>query len=372
MQLFDCQHCGQTLHFENGTCESCGHRLGFVPAEQVLAALSADGDRWRRLDDPSVTYRFCINAEHDACNWLVEEDDPSTYCRSCRHNRVVPDLSVAANLQGWRRLEVAKHRLFYSLLKFGLPLATRTDRPDGLGFDMLADPVDPAAPKVLTGHDTGLITINIAEADDVERESRRIGMGEPYRTLLGHFRHEVGHYYWDRLVGDGSPETLSACRAIFGDERTDYAEALRRHYSQGASPESRARCVSAYATSHPWEDFAETWAHYLHIVDTLDTASSFGLRLQPRAAQANNLATRIDFDAYRAETMEILIHAWIPMTIALNSLNRSMGLRDLYPFVLAPAVVEKLRFIHRLIGEASAVTPQTGQSGDSPAERAFA
>ncbi len=349
MQLFECQNCGQTLFFENRSCERCGHRLGYIAARQTLAALRPDGEGWRPLDEAAVRYRFCRNADLDACNWLVADADPATFCEACRHNHTIPDLSAPATLGRWRRLEAAKHRLFYSLLQLRLPLAVRPEDPEGLAFDMLADPADPHAPRVLTGHDAGLITISIAEADDAERESRRQGMSELYRTLLGHFRHEVGHYYWDRLVRDGGEETLERFRASFGDEREDYAEALRRHYDQGPPADWRERCISAYAASHPWEDFAETWAHYLHMVDTLGTAGAFGLRLQPRVVQADSLAARVDFDAYAAETIESLVRAWTPLTLAVNSLNRSMGLPDLYPFVLSPAVIAKLGFVHGIV-----------------------
>jgi hypothetical protein len=348
MQLFECQNCGQTLHFENRTCERCGHRLGYVAARQVLAALRHQGEAWHPLDEPGAAYRFCRNAEHDTCNWLVPANGPP-FCEACRYNRTIPNLSVPDNLVRWRHLEDAKHRLFYSLLQFRLPLATRAEDPEGLAFEMLADPPDPLAPKVLTGHASGIITINIAEADDVERESRRQGMGEVYRTLLGHFRHEVGHYYWDRLVRDGEPEVLEAFRALFGDEREDYAEALKRHYENGPAPDWQDRCISPYASSHPWEDFAETWAHYLHIVDTLGTACAYGLRLRPDVAQADDLSTRIDFDSYEAQSVDSLIEAWMPLTLAVNSLNRSMGLPDLYPFVLSAAVIAKLGFVHDLI-----------------------
>ncbi|TNC49196.1 hypothetical protein FHG66_12180 [Rubellimicrobium rubrum] len=350
MQLFECQNCGQTLFFENSSCERCGHRLGYIAARQTLAALRPDGDGWRPLDEPEVLYRFCRNAGHEVCNWLVPGADETVFCEACRHNLTIPDLSVPENMLRWRRLEDAKHRLFYSLLQFGLPLATRAESPEGLAFDMLADPLDPSAPKVLTGHDSGLITINIAEADDAERESRREGMSELYRTLLGHFRHEVGHYYWDRLVRDGGQDVLGRFRALFGDEREDYAEALKRNYDQGPPADWRERCISAYAASHPWEDWAETWAHYLHMVDTLGTAGAFGLRLHPGGAQAESLAARVDFDAYQAESIDVLVAAWTPLTLAVNSLNRSMGLPDLYPFVLSPAVVAKLGFVHDMVG----------------------
>jgi hypothetical protein len=203
----------------------------------------------------------------------------------------------------------------------------------------------------MTGHDNGLITINIVEADDVERERRRNSMGEPYRTLLGHFRHEIGHYFWNVLVRDDA--SIVQFRAIFGDEREDYGAALQTHYARGPKEHWQDEFVSAYAGSHPWEDFAETWAHYLHIVDTLETAGAFGLRVSPQIESGPELAAIIDFEPHHERDLNRLIEAWLPLTFAVNSLNRSMGQPDLYPFVLPPAVINKLSFIHERIHAAS-------------------
>lgn len=199
----------------------------------------------------------------------------------------------------------------------------------------------------MTGHENGVITIALVEADPAEREKRRTAMGEPYRTLLGHFRHEVGHHYWDILVRDAGK--LEPCRAVFGDDSQDYGAALQRHYDQGPPPNWQETFVSAYATTHPWEDFAETWAHYLHIVDTLEMASAFGLQVKPKADVEGDLATHVDFDPYQADSIEQIIDAWLPFVFAMNSVSRAMGEGDLYPFVLAPPVVAKLGFIHDLV-----------------------
>jgi hypothetical protein len=358
MKLFECQACGQPLYFENTRCESCGRRLGYEPAQGEICALDPAGDHWVASSMPSVAFRFCANAGHDSCNWLVPAQDPHAYCLACRHNRTVPDLSDPGNLLRWRRIEVAKHRLFYSLLKFGLPLRDRREDPNGLAFDFLADPAEnsPAGPTVLTGHDNGLITINLAEADDAERERRRHSMGEPYRTLLGHFRHEVGHYFWTVLVE--SDASIEAFRQIFGDERRDYGAALESHYANGPPADWQEHYVSAYASAHPWEDFAETWAHYLHIVDTLETAGAFGMRVRPRIARGPELTAEVDFDPHRVRDLERLVRAWLPMTFAMNSLSRSMGQPDLYPFVLTPPVIGKLAFIHERIRSAGGEAEQ--------------
>jgi hypothetical protein len=347
VKLFRCQCCDQVLYFENTRCERCGHRLGYRPDAAQLAALEPEGEGWR-VANGDASYRFCANAAHDACNWLIPAESADTFCLACRHNRTVPDLSVPQNLALWRRIELAKHWLFYTLVRFGLTLPTLAeDAAHGLGFDFLADPPAESGPKVMTGHENGLITLAIVEADDVQREKRRLAMGEAYRTLLGHFRHEVGHRYWDVLVRDGGH--LDEFRDLFGDDRQDYGAALQAHYARGAPADWQQRFVSAYASSHPWEDFAETWAHYLHIVDTLEMAGAFGVRVDPKVDRSGDLAGRVDFDPYQEASIEHLIEAWLPLTFALNSLNRCMGEPDLYPFVLSPGAIRKLGFIGKVI-----------------------
>jgi hypothetical protein len=346
MQLFECGFCRQPLYFENDHCESCGHRLGYVPETMELVPLEAGDGAFVVPGAPERRYRFCANATHDVCNWLIATGEREDFCLACRHNRTIPALTTPENRRLWRLVEQAKHRLFYTLIELHLPLRNRAEDPvEGLVFDFL-DPQN--ARKVLTGHERGLITLNIAEADDAERERRRHSMGEAYRTLLGHFRHEIGHYYWDRLVRD-RPAMRGRFREVFGDERVDYEAALQTHYAEGAPPDWRERFVTAYASSHPWEDFAETWAHYLHIVDTLETATAFGLSLHPRIARGEELSADVDFDPSRNNTIGSLMKAWLPLTFAVNSLNRGMGQPDLYPFVLSPVVVGKLGFIHDLV-----------------------
>ena len=357
MKLFECQSCRQPLYFENTRCESCGRRLGYLPARDTVTALQAKDGGWQALAEPKTRYRYCVNVEHGVCNWLLPFDHPEQFCAACRHNRTIPDLSQPQNLTRWRKIEVAKHRLFYTLLRLRLPLASRAEDAEGLAFDFIADEeVDGHHTAVMTGHDSGLITINLAEADDPERERQRFEMGEAYRTLLGHFRHEIAHYYWARLVARSS--FLREFRNTFGDERKNYVTALQQHYAQGPPPDWPEHFVTAYAGVHPWEDFAETWAHYFHMVDTLETASGFGLSLRPKVAKAVELAAKIDFDPHHA-ALDRIIEAWLPLTFAVNSINRSMGLSDLYPFVLAPPVIVKLAFLHRLI-EARSRPPAGG------------
>ena len=349
MKLFSCQGCGQLLYFENVRCENCGRFLGYLPDKTEISALEPGAEGLSAtLVAPETAYKFCRNYEAGVCNWMVAAADEPGFCVACRHNQTIPDLSVPGNAPLWGKLEAAKHRLFYSLLRLGLPLKNRADDPEhGLAFEFLADSPGTHAHGVMTGHDNGLITLALKEADDAVREKVRTEMGEPYRTLLGHFRHESGHYFWDRLVAP-DPALLNGFRNLFGDDRADYAQALQRHYNDGAPPHWQAHHVSVYATTHPWEDFAETWAHYLHIIDTLETAASFGLNVRPRLARGHIAAT-LDFDPYKSRRFDQILDAWLPVEFATNSLNRSMGLTDLYPFLLAPAVIAKLGFIHALI-----------------------
>ena len=280
--------------------------------------------------------RKCENyAQQGVCNWLVPLQREGGLCQACELNNVIPDLSKPENRERWREVEKAKRRLVYSLNQLGLPvLSKRSDPEHGLSFD-IKESLE--GERVLTGHDDGLITLNVSEADAAERERMRLAMKEGYRTLLGHFRHEIGHYFWDRLVRDGGK--LEACRALFGDERADYALALRAHYDSAPDPSYAERFISHYAAAHPWEDFAETFAHYLHLTDTLETAAQFGFAASTAHAEGGSAL----------ESFEPLLQEWYRLTVALNSLNRSMGLPDAYPFAISPTVKQKLAFVHGLI-----------------------
>jgi hypothetical protein len=353
MKLFRCDHCSNVLYFENTVCEQCGHALGYWHATNILVSLEPEGDHFVAPALPGQQFVYCANAAHAACNWLVEYDPGGNpFCRACRHNAVIPPMDEPANLERWQVIERAKKRLFYSLLRLHLPLATRNeDAAHGLSFEFLNE--DLAATPVLTGHEDGVITIALKEADDAAREYRRTLMHEPYRTLLGHFRHEVGHHYWDILVDNGP--VIEEFRRLFGDEREDYGEALKRHYETGAPQGWQETHISAYATSHPWEDWAETWAHYLHIVDTTEMASAFGVRLDPKVDVSGEFRTRITFDPYQLTSIDELFYHWVPLASLINNLNRAVGQHDAYPFVLTPPVVEKLGFVQRIVREAGQV-----------------
>ena len=348
MKLFTCETCGQTTHFDNRLCVRCGSSLGFLAEDMTLHALVPEGDGVWRISTREGLYRFCENAAHDVCNWILPADSAHAFCPACRHNRIVPTTDPTG-LERWRRIGAAQRHLFYSILRWNLPHPTREEDPaGGLVFDFLADELDADGNVVaaaMTGHEDGLISLRAAEADDAVRESVRVSMDEPYRTLLGHFRHEIGHFYWTQLIRDDA--ILEEARRLFGDERADYAAALQRNYEQGPPADWPLNFISTYASSHPSEDFAECWAHFFHIVDTLETARAFGLNTDPKGHE--ELEAEITFDPYGAPDAGHLVESWIPLSVALNAIQRSMGQPDSYPFVLPPAVVEKLSFINRLI-----------------------
>jgi hypothetical protein len=368
MKLFRCDHCGNVVYFENSVCVSCGHALGSWHATNTMVSLDPAGDHFTSPALAGARFVYCRNAGHGACNWLVEYDpggDP--FCSAFRHNGLFPPMHSAENLSNWQIIERAKKRLFYSLLQLHLPLATRNeDRVHGLRFEFLSD--EAAAQPVMTGHRSGIITVALAEADDAERERRRAAMNEPYRTLLGHFRHEIGHYYWDLLIQN--QPSLAEYRRLFGDERQNYAQALQTHHETGAPSNWQENHISAYASAHPWEDWAETWAHFLHIVDTTEMAAAFGVGLDPAVDRSGRLRTRIDIDPYRLAAMDPLLGHWVPLAALLNSLNRALGQPDAYPFVLTPAVVEKLGFIQKVVRAAGAAQwTVPGPDGPLPINR---
>lgn len=349
MKLFTCE-CGQIIYFESKTCTSCGKKLAFLPQQRVMSALepaAVEGEYMALHPNASAagqTYRLCQNElDHGVCSWAVPAADPQRLCFACRLNQTIPNVSKPEAKRAWERLETAKRRMLYTLLDLELPIETHLDMPEGgLAF---AFKESGKHEKVFTGQANGLITINLDEASDPQREKIREQMGEAYRTLVGHFRHEVGHFYWDRLIRDSNH--LPACRALFGDESIDYQAAIDRHYKQGPPADWPAHYVSAYATMHPWEDWAETWAHYLHMVDTLDTARSYGLVVVQQPIDGPPFPS-ISIPHTNFDDFDSLVVSFLPLTLALNSLDRSMGHPDSYPFVLSDPALEKLRFVHQL------------------------
>lgn len=351
MKIFSCQQCEQTVLFENTHCEQCSSALGFLPDQLVISALTSVDNAWVAMADtsePPKRWYYCENHQHHVCNWLVEEGG-STFCVACDLNRHIPNLGKVEERQAWQQLEFAKHRLVYSLLRLGLPIVSKKLEPeDGLSFDFISEnnqvPEDVSA---MTGHAAGQVTINASEGNTVDREQMREDMNESYRTVIGHFRHEVGHYYWDQLILEDE-QALADFRALFGDDQQDYGDALEAHYEK-PNANWQKEFVSVYASSHAWEDWAETWAHYLHIVDTVETASDLGVSLQPSGNNADNLAVMVNIDPFHHDNFDDILAQYLPLTFAVNNLNRGMGQPDLYPFILVPAVREKLAFIHRLL-----------------------
>ena len=348
MKTFHCDACEALIFFENTRCLSCGHVLAFVPGRGAMCALEPlEGDRWRPVGgDESQDLRLCRNyVEHDVCNWALDAGDPDALCLSCRLTHTIPDLAVAGNQAAWAKLETAKRRALYSILALQLPLVGKLQDPGGLEFHFKCDEVRPNGDRsrVLTGHDNGVITINVAEADDVYREAQRLQHGEPYRTLLGHFRHEIGHYYWDRLVAGSA--ALEDFRALFGDEQASYEGALERHYREGPPSDWALRHISAYASMHPWEDWAESWAHVMHMVDALETAHFLGLSARPQRTDEPALTVGPRPPQARVGHVDELLQAWAALTYVLNNLTRGLGLADAYPFVLGEPVLDKIRFV---------------------------
>ncbi|BBZ44717.1 zinc-binding metallopeptidase family protein [Mycobacterium parmense] len=337
MRDFHCPNCGQRLTFENSTCLGCGSALGFS-LEQMALLVITTGDEGEHAGFVSASeYQLCVNRHLAECNWLVRSN-PGGLCASCVLTTVRPNDADAAGMTEFARAEAAKRRLIAELHELKLPIVGRDeDRDQGLAFRLLSS----AHENVMTGHENGVITLDLAEGDDVHREQLRVEMDEPYRTLLGHFRHEIGHYYFYRLVAP-SDEYLARFNELFGDPDADYQAALDRHYSEGAPEGWQENFVSSYATMHPAEDWAETFAHYLHIRDTLDTSAWCGLA--PASAT-------FDRPALGPSAFQTIIDMWLPLSWSLNMVNRSMGHDDLYPFVLPVAVLEKMKFIHTVVDE---------------------
>jgi hypothetical protein len=338
MRDFHCPNCGQRLTFENSTCLNCGSDLGFSLKQMALLVIATDDDSDHAGAVDAAEYRLCTNLHLAECNWLVPINNLASggLCESCALTAERPNDTDTVGLEEFAEAEAAKRRLIAELHELKLPIVGRDQDPGyGLAFRLLSS----AHETVMTGHDNGVVTLDLAEGDDVHREQLRVEMEEPYRTLLGHFRHEIGHYYFYRLISP-SQEYRTRFNELFGDPGADYQAALDRHYREGLPDGWQEGFVSSYATMHPAEDWAETFAHYLHIRDTLDTASWSGFA--PASAT-------FDRTPLGPSAFQTIIDLWLPLSWSLNMVNRSMGHDDLYPFVLPPAVLEKMQFIHTVI-----------------------
>ncbi|MHC9234944.1 zinc-binding metallopeptidase family protein [Pseudooceanicola sp. 502str34] len=351
MRVFNCT-CGNPLFFDNVTCTACGRWVGWCPGCAGISSLEGMGeDRWRCTTCDSTLLSCANYAGEGVCNRMIPEAQGPGLCDCCALNETIPDLGVEGNRDRWARLEAAKRRLIYALDRLGLPWGgADSGLEPPLSFSFMGDTLKgdevwrSAGPeeRVYTGHAGGHIIINIAEADDAERTRLRVDLGEAHRTLIGHFRHEVGHYYWDLLI-KGQDEAAFA--ALFGDPNEDYAAAMERHYAEGPPPDWQQRYISAYATMHAWEDWAETWALYLDIASVLDTAGALGVTLGPPA-----------------DTAEMMVRRYQSLGLILNELNREMGLLDFVPEVINQPVIEKLDYVHAVIARASKAGTQAGDS----------
>ncbi|MEP2775794.1 MAG: putative zinc-binding metallopeptidase [Luteolibacter sp.] len=330
MLTFHCDTCSSPVFYENIRCLTCGSTLGIIPGTYEVNSVKAT-DGGLLMANNGKSYRFCKNSvDYACCNQLVLADDPAVYCRSCQFTEITPNLTFENNRKLWVVMEKAKRRLLFSLFRLGLyPVPKSEDSAKGLAFRFLVD----NSTRIMTGHQNGVITITLAEADDAIRAARKQQMGEGYRTLLGHFRHEIGHYYWNRLIADRGD--FDEFRSIFGDETQDYQAALDAHYAKGEFSDWKGTFISKYASAHPWEDWAETFAHFLHMRDVVETSCAVGLNPPEKAGVPSEFREMIDL--------------WLSTTFRLNELGRSIGSGDLYPFILSDRVIAKMEFIHRVI-----------------------
>ena len=395
MKTFRCScENNQLLFFESSSCVSCQRTVGLDDAFDNVEPYEFDeaSGQYFKAQEPAVRYQKCDNnADYKVCNGMVNLDTlesvkgkDEVLCFACRFNETVPDLSVVEHIPLWKKMEVAKRRALYALKALSLPLRNLSQDPEnGLSFDFTTDrdvndhfvsKLDDTE-SVFTGHDCGHITINLAEADEVARSQTKHAMGEHYRTLLGHFRHELGHYYFDQLM-TGSEDKHALAKQYFGDDELDYQAALKKHYKNGAPDNWGAEFVSEYATMHPYEDWAETWAHYMHIMDTLETAKNFSI--------TGTLTSTVTGDAtdsdgtnelnlpqgsqffYSQTSITTILDAWMEFSVILNSLNRSMGMNDAYPFVLSQTVRTKLSFIHHAIHDRLNLMPKLEETKKKP------
>lgn len=351
MKIYICSRCYNTLYFENTICLYCGAPVGFDASTMSFVTLVGGGNNvFADVLNTEIKYAYCANAAYGTCNWLVPISRNSTFCLACELNKTIPDLFVTGNLAKWKRIEVAKHRLVYSLLRLNLPFSfVKSDLDTAISFEFIADLS--TRNKVITGYEHGNIRLNIDEADEAERLKHKLELGESYRTLLGHLRHESGHYFWEQLVRNSA--FLGRFRLLFGDERIDYEQALKTYYEKELLVNWQNDFISPYATAHPLENWAETWAHYMLLMDTLETSYFFNIGIQRKiSSHSQQMPMPISNDPYFVSDFQEIFDAWLSLTFAINSLNRSMGYDDFYPFVISPSVVRKLGFIHEICRKA--------------------
>lgn len=333
MRRARCERCHAAVPFDAQSCRRCRTSLGYVASDRTVRALDPTDDPAVHHTDDGRSWWRCLNAAW-GCNWMVPAAAGDVWCRSCRLTRGRPDEERPDAVRAWMTAEGAKRRLVHQLDTLALPIVARSpDAPDGLAFDLVH--LDDAS--AVTGHADGVVTLDLAEADDAHRDLVREQLSEQYRTVIGHLRHEIGHHYWNRLVGQS--DHLPEFRRLFGDEREDYGAAIEAHYANGAAHWDPEEFITAYASAHPVEDWAETFAHYLHIVDVVDTADSHGLLVPGGGAPAEAVdIVGIEFAA--------ILDRWRPVNEAMDDIAASLGSNPLYPFEPAGAVIGKLAFVH--------------------------
>lgn len=312
MQSFTCPASGNRVFFDNLSC-GCGAQLYYDPEARTMLNEAVP----------------CINRDSIGCNWMAEPGQ--RWCRSCLMTDVVPDLSVGDNRQLLARAERAKRWVLANLSNWGW--FTQADPGPRPRFRMMSERIGDSEEPVMMGHANGIITINVTEADELIRLQRQHQLREQYRSMVGHLRHEIAHFLFTRL--SAQPDFLPAFREIFGDERADYGAALQAHYANPQLP--KGDYITDYATAHPHEDWAETTAHLLHMVDFTDSFVNAGLSMSGLPP---------DYAPYQDGNAEHLLTITTDVAIAINDINRALDNSDLYPFVLTPRIREKLTFVH--------------------------
>lgn len=336
-----CPQCDHRVFLDDLHCLNCGAELVYEPMVGGFALAVCP----------------CLHRDERQCNWAAAADDApaaDTVTAPVGSTGPADDAPAAACRQpcaACRRITVSVQAAETPELVAAFCAAIRRTLRrlhDGFGIDerRIDPPLRFALERsvsdwaVTIGHTDGLITLDVAEADPLHRESQRTALGEPYRTPLGHVRHEVGHWVWAAAVAP-CPGALDEFRSRFGDEQVDYQAALSEHYQQDDDGSWRQDWISRYAAAHPWEDFAESTAHVLHLDDVLHTAAVG--RLAP-AAEGSFTARYT---------------AWTELVVELNEVTRAMGEDDLYPFAPPPAAVDKMHLAERLLRSIGSPVPGT-------------
>ncbi|MEZ5159262.1 MAG: putative zinc-binding metallopeptidase [Candidatus Nanopelagicales bacterium] len=301
MRRFSCPQCSARVFFDDQTCLNCRTEVAYNPG----------------TDEMGLALNTCSHRFDWLCNWAAT--DGSSQCASC-----ALDKTVDGRIDQVTQFQVAKRRVYRQLRLIDVD-PDFADPP--LRFDLRQGTADS---PVTIGHADGLVTLDTAEADPSRREEVRTKLGEPYRTPLGHVRHETGHWHWQAYVFSDRMR-LDQFRELFGDERVDYAAALRGHYDGIDDGSWRDTYLSYYATAHPWEDYAESFAHVLHMSDMVETAVAEG------------------FITGEFRSLTDIVERWQPLTVSLNEMARSMGTPEPYPFAPSSTALRKMMFVFDVI-----------------------